>query len=64
MPIAVYNTSAEYAMVHFAAQANAIEAHSMIMEHMIAFKRAGANLIISYHAKTVATLLASQHKIV
>ena len=57
LPLAVYNTSAEYAMVQFAGIAKAIDADKIIMENMIAFKRAGAKLIISYHAKQVAQIL-------
>ena len=56
-PMAVYNVSGEYAMLKFAGQQGLIDYDRVLMETMIAFKRAGANIIISYHAKEVAKLL-------
>ena len=54
MPLAVYNVSGEYAMLKFAAKAGAIDYKKVLMEVMVSFKRAGADIIISYHAKEVA----------
>ena len=58
LPLAVYNVSGEYAMLKFAGKNNLIDYERVVMETMIAFKRAGADIIISYHAKEVAGILA------
>ncbi len=58
-PLAVYNVSGEYAMLKHAQKAGLIDYERVMMETMIAFKRAGADIIISYHAKEVAKLLKS-----
>jgi porphobilinogen synthase len=57
LPLAVYNVSGEYSMVKAAAQMGWIDEERVVMETMIAFKRAGADLIITYHAKDVARWL-------
>ena len=57
LPMAVYNVSGEYAMLKIAGMNNLIDYDRVVMETMVAFKRAGANIIISYHAKEVAKLL-------
>ena len=57
LPMAVYNVSGEYAMIKHAGLANLIDYDRVVMETMVAFKRAGANIIISYHAKEVAKML-------
>ncbi|MGE4511989.1 MAG: porphobilinogen synthase, partial [Sulfurimonadaceae bacterium] len=54
LPLAVYNVSGEYAMLKFAGMNNLIDYERVVMETMIGFKRAGADIIISYHAKEVA----------
>lgn len=56
-PLCVYNVSGEYAMLKAAAKAGVIDYERVMMETMIAFKRAGADMIISYHAKEVAEIL-------
>ncbi len=56
-PMAVYNVSGEYAMIKFAGMNGLIDYERVVMETMIAFKRAGADIIISYHAKEVAKML-------
>ncbi len=53
-PTAVYNVSGEYAMVKAASQAGFIDEKKVVMEIMLGMKRAGADIIISYHAKDVA----------
>jgi porphobilinogen synthase len=60
LPLAVYNVSGEYAMLKFAGMNNLIDYNRVVMETMISFKRAGADIIISYHAKEVAKLLQKQ----
>lgn len=54
MPLAVYNVSGEYAMIKAAARDNQIDENEMRLELMTAFRRAGADLIITYHAKELA----------
>ncbi len=56
-PMAIYNVSGEYAMLKAAGKAGVIDYERVMMETMIAFKRAGADIIISYHAKEVAEIL-------
>lgn len=56
-PLCVYNVSGEYALLKAAARAGVIDYERVMMETMIAFKRAGADIIISYHAKEVAEIL-------
>ncbi len=56
-PLAIYNVSGEYAMLKAAGKAGVIEYERVMMESMLAFKRAGADIIISYHAKEVAEIL-------
>ena len=51
VPVAVYNVSGEYAMVKAAAQAGWIDGDAVIRENLIAFRRAGADIVITYHAK-------------
>jgi porphobilinogen synthase len=60
LPLCVYNVSGEYAMLKHAGLAGLIDYERVMMETMIAFKRAGANIIISYHAKEVCELLRKQ----
>jgi porphobilinogen synthase len=57
LPIAVYNVSGEYSMVKAAALNGWIDEKKIVMENMIAMKRAGASIIITYHALDVAKWL-------
>ena len=57
-PVAAYNVSGEYAMVKAAAQQGWIEEDRVILETLIAIRRAGADLILTYFAKDAARLLA------
>lgn len=50
MPLAVYNVSGEYAMVKAAAASGWIDERRIVMENLTAMKRAGAKIIITYHA--------------
>lgn len=54
LPVACYNVSGEYSMVKVSAAAGLIDEKSVVLENMYAFARAGANIIITYHAKDVA----------
>lgn len=56
-PIAVYHVSGEYAMVKAAAMNGWIDEKRIVMENMLAMKRAGADIIITYHAIDVANWL-------
>ncbi|HHH18931.1 MAG TPA: porphobilinogen synthase [Campylobacterales bacterium] len=60
LPLAVYNVSGEYSMLKMAAKAGVIDYERVMMETMIGFKRAGADIIISYHAKEVAEILRGE----
>lgn len=57
LPIVAYNVSGEYSMVKAAAQNGWIDEQAVVMEKLIAMKRAGADLILTYYAKDVATWL-------
>lgn len=54
LPIAAYNVSGEFSMVKAAAQLGWIDEKRIVMENMTAIKRAGADIIITYHALDVA----------
>ncbi len=53
LPIACYNVSGEYSMVKLAAKNGLIDEQKLVMENMHAFVRAGADSIITYHAKDI-----------
>ena len=57
MPLAVYNVSGEYAMVKAAAANGWIDERRIVMENLTAMKRAGAKIIITYHALDAVTWL-------
>lgn len=57
VPLAVYNVSGEYAMVKAAAQMGWIDEKRIVVENLIAMKRAGASIFITYHALDVAKWL-------
>ena len=57
LPLVAYNVSGEYAMVKATAANNWIDEQKMIMEIMTSIKRAGADIIITYHALEVADIL-------
>ncbi len=52
-PLACYNVSGEYSMVKAAAEKGWIDEQKIVMENMTAFTRAGADIIITYHAKDI-----------
>ncbi|MDA8227080.1 MAG: porphobilinogen synthase [Desulfitobacterium hafniense] len=58
LPVAAYNVSAEYAMVKAAAQKGWIDEERIVMESLVSMKRAGADLIITYHALDAAKWLS------
>lgn len=58
VPIAAYQVSGEYAMLKAAAEKGWLDHDAVMMEQLLAFKRAGANFIATYHAKEAAQLLS------
>ena len=60
VPIVAYNVSGEYAMVKAAAANGWIDEKKIVMENMIGMKRAGAKMIITYHALNVARWLREE----
>ena len=60
LPVAAYNVSGEYAMVKAAAAAGYIEERAAVLEILTSLHRAGADTIITYHAKDAARWLAEQ----
>ncbi len=59
-PIAAYNVSGEYAMVKAASENEWIDGRRVTLEILTSIKRAGADIIISYHAKETARWLAAE----
>jgi porphobilinogen synthase len=57
VPVAAYNVSGEYAMVKAAARNGWIDERRVVMETLTGFKRAGADMILTYHAPDVARWL-------
>jgi porphobilinogen synthase len=57
LPVVAYNVSGEYSMVKAAAQNGWIDEKSVVMETLLGMKRAGSDLIITYHAKDVCRWL-------
>jgi porphobilinogen synthase len=60
MPVAAYNVSGEYAMVKDAAAAGHLDERATVLEILTSLRRAGADTIITYHAKDAARWLAEQ----
>lgn len=60
IPITAYNVSGEYAMVKAAAQLGWIDERRVVLETLLSMKRAGADRIITYHAKEAARWLAEE----
>ena len=56
-PIAAYNVSGEYAMVHAAAEKGWLDLEAVAFESLLSLKRAGADLIVTYFAEDLAERL-------
>ena len=54
MPVAAFNVSGEYAMIKAAAAAGVLDERAAVLEALTAIRRAGADIVITYHAKDVA----------
>jgi porphobilinogen synthase len=62
VPVAAYNVSGEYAMVKAAAAKGWIDEKRIVMEALVSMKRAGADLLITYHALDVARWLNEEER--
>lgn len=62
VPVVAYNVSGEYAMVKAASEKGWVDEQSLVMEKLLSMKRAGADLIISYFAKDVASWLQEENQ--
>ncbi len=60
VPVLAYHVSGEYAMVKVAAAAGVIDDHAVMLETLLAMKRAGANAILTYAARDMARLLGEK----
>jgi porphobilinogen synthase len=58
VPVACYNVSGEYAMLKAAAEKGWIDHDRVMLETLLSMRRAGADMILTYHAKEAAKLLA------
>jgi porphobilinogen synthase len=59
-PVAAYNVSGEYSMVKAAAQKGWVDERRIVMEILTGIKRAGADIVITYHAKDAARWLQDE----
>jgi porphobilinogen synthase len=59
VPLGAYHVSGEYAMVHAAAQLGWIDGDAVLREHVTAIKRAGADFVLTYFARTLAEQLSA-----
>jgi len=57
LPVAAYNVSGEYAMIKAAAAAGALDERAAVLETLTSIRRAGADIVITYHAKDAAAWL-------
>ena len=60
LPVVTYNVSGEYSMVKAAAGLGYIDEKRIVMENLLSMKRAGAKIIITYHALDVARWINSE----
>ena len=58
LPVAAYNVSGEYSMLKAAAAAGYLDERAAVLEALTGIRRAGADIVITYHAKDVARWLA------
>ena len=62
LPVAAYNVSGEYAMIKAAAEKGWIDERRIVLETLLSMKRAGTDIIITYHALDAARWLAAGHE--
>jgi porphobilinogen synthase len=60
LPVVAYNVSGEYSMIKAAAQNGWVNEKEIVLEKLISMKRAGADLIVTYHAKDAARWLSDK----
>jgi porphobilinogen synthase len=60
LPVAAYSVSGEYALIKAAAMEGWVDENALMKEFLTSIKRAGADMIITYHAKKMADLLLDQ----
>jgi porphobilinogen synthase len=60
LPVAAYNVSGEYAMLKLAGQKGLLDYDRSMMETLMSIRRAGADLVVTYHAKEAARLLTGK----
>ncbi|MEW6079594.1 MAG: porphobilinogen synthase [Thermodesulfobacteriota bacterium] len=60
LPVAAYNVSGEYAMIKAAEQLGWLDGEKAMMESLLSIKRAGADMILTYFAKTAAAILVAK----
>jgi porphobilinogen synthase len=60
LPVAAYNVSGEYALVKAAAAAGHVDERALVLEILTSLRRAGADVVVTYHAKDAARWLAEQ----
>ena len=60
VPVAAYNVSGEYAMIKAAAGAGWLDERTSVLEALTSIRRAGADIVITYHAREVAEWLAEE----
>jgi porphobilinogen synthase len=59
VPVAAYNVSGEYAMIKAAAASGSLDERTAVLEALTGIRRAGADVVMTYHAKDVANWLAT-----
>ena len=57
LPVAAYNVSGEYAMIKAASAAGMLDERAAVLEALTAIRRAGADIVITYHAKDASRWL-------
>jgi len=58
VPVAAYHVSGEYAMIKAAGERGWIDGEAVALEQLTAIRRAGADLVLTYFAKEIATVLS------
>ena len=58
VPVVAYNVSGEYAMIKAAAAQGLLDERAAVLEALTSIRRAGADIVITYHAKDVARWLS------
>jgi delta-aminolevulinic acid dehydratase/porphobilinogen synthase len=62
LPVAAYNVSGEYAMIKAASAAGMLDERAALHEALTSIRRAGADIVLTYHAKDAARWLCPQHR--